>query len=168
VHLEVTGMGASAVAPDRAVISLSVITQASTRAEAIADNARRTRAVIEAVSMLPILAVTSSGTGVTLIPNRGFRATQSITIVGKPEDIARIHDAGVRAGANQSSGVHFEVADAWPARKAALRLAVARARADAHVVARAAGVGLLGPAHVHIEPEPGRFAGVRVVYRTAT
>jgi uncharacterized protein YggE len=164
VRIEVTGMGAVQVAPDQAVISLSVITRASSRAEAVTDNGTRTQAVIEAVSTLPVLAVTSSGIGVTPIHNRGFRATQSVTIVGRPEDIAHVYDVGVRAGANQSSGVSLQLADEWPHRAVALRLAVERARADARVVAEATGMEL-GPMCVRIEPEPGLFASVRVVYR---
>ncbi|HVH99199.1 MAG TPA: SIMPL domain-containing protein [Enhygromyxa sp.] len=170
--IEVTAAGEVEVAPDQAVISLTVITQAKTAAEAAACNAERTRAVIDAVSALPIDGLTTVGVGINPItaydPESdaseivGFRATNGVTVVTKPADAGRIYDAGVQAGANQSSGISFRLADERPHREAALRMAIERAHADARVVAEAAGINLLGPQTIHIDPgvEP-------LVYRAA-
>ncbi|MFO7564574.1 MAG: SIMPL domain-containing protein [Enhygromyxa sp.] len=170
--IEVTGAGEVEVSPDQAVISLSVITQADTAAEASAANARRMHSVIDAVADLPHRRVTTSGLGVTPItrydPERdnseitGFRATNSVTVVTEPADAGRIYDAGVKAGANQSSGISYRVADERPYRAEALRLAVERALADARTVAETAALELLGPQSVQIDPGDGA-----IVYRAA-
>jgi hypothetical protein len=170
--IEVTGAGEVEVAPDQAVISLTVITQAKTATEAAASNATRTRAVIDAVAGLAHGGITTAGVGVNPITSYdpetnvseivGFRATNGVTVVAKPADAGRIYDAGVQAGANQSSGIGFRVADERPHREAALRMAMERAHADARVVAEAAAIGLVGPASIHIDPGVEPF-----VYRAA-
>ena len=128
--------------------------------------------MIDAVSALPIDGLTTVGVGINPItaydPESdaseivGFRATNGVTVVTKPNDAGRIYDAGVQAGANQSSGISFRLADERPHREAALRLAIERAHADARVVAETAGISLLGPQLIHIDPgvEP-------LVYRAA-
>lgn len=170
--IEVTAAAEVEVAPDQAVISLSVITQAKGAAEAAADNATSMQAVIDAIAGLPHDGLTTIGVGVNPITSYdpqgdsteiiGFRATNGVTVTAKPADAGRIYDAGVQAGANQSSGISFRVADERPHRDAALRMAMDRAHADARVVAETAAVELVGPQSIHIDPgvEP-------LVYRAA-
>ncbi|HLT36779.1 MAG TPA: SIMPL domain-containing protein, partial [Enhygromyxa sp.] len=167
------GAGEVEVAPDQALISLTVITQAQTAAEAAARNAERMQAVIDAVTGLAHEDLSTSGLGISPITSYdpetdasrivGFRATNGVTVTATPGDAGRIYDAGVQAGANQSSGVTFRVADERPYRDQALRIAVERAHADARTVAGAAAIALLGPERIQIDPGPGPIA-----YRAAT
>jgi uncharacterized protein len=55
------------------------------------------------------------------------------------ELVGRVVDAAVGAGANRVTGISFELSDPRTAYHEALRLAVARARAEAEVLADALG-----------------------------
>src|SRR5690606_28443961 len=77
-----------------------------------------------------------------------------VEVLTKPIYAGRIYDAGVEAGANQSSGISFRVQDERPYREEALRLAVKQAYADARVVAETAAIKLEGPVSIEIDPTP--------------
>ena len=170
--LQVTGTGKVQVAPDEAVIHLGVLTEGKTAAEATASNARFTQAVINAVSMLPNHGVTTEGLSVSPIlsydPNThvgtivGFRATNGVEVKTKVGYAGQIYDAGIGAGANQSSDITFRVQDETPHREDALRIAVETAQREAELVAKSANVELKGPESISIDPAAGRL-----VYRAA-
>jgi uncharacterized protein len=161
----VTGTGKVQVAPDEAVVHLTIVTDGRTAAEAVAQNARQTQAVINAVSALPNHGVTTSGLSVFPItsfdPNTGvstivgFRATNSVNVTTKPEYVGQIYDAGLAAGANQSSGITFRLRDEVPVREEALRLAVDAAFREANVVAAAAGLEVGDIESLQVEPGDG-------------
>lgn len=165
--LQVTGTGKVQVAPDEAVIQLGIVTEGRTAAEATASNARYTQTVIDAVSAQPNHGVTTSGLSVSPIisydPNTrvgtivGFRATNGVEVKTKIEYAGQVYDAGLAAGATQSSGITFRIRDEAPHREEALRLAVAEACREAQLVAGAAGVELKGADSIQIEPPGGRF-----------
>ncbi|HSK01785.1 MAG TPA: SIMPL domain-containing protein [Kofleriaceae bacterium] len=165
-NVTATGTGKVQVAPDEAVVQLSIITEGTTAAEAVAANARYTQAVINAVSAQPNHGVTTSGLSVYPIVNYqqdqppkivGFRATNGVEVTTKPDYVGQIYDAGIAAGANQSSGITFRVQNEAPHREEALRLAMEQAFAEAKVVAIAANVELRGVETVQIEPPQERF-----------
>ena len=54
----------------------------------------------------------------------GYRATNNVAVKTKIAYAAQIFDAGIRAGANESSGISFGLRDETPFREDALRLAV--------------------------------------------
>lgn len=163
--LEVSGTGRVEVSPDEAVVGLSVVTEAKTAAEAVADNAKATQAVVQAVSALPNHGVTTFGlsvspltrydqaTGTTTIV--GFRATNGVSVRTKIDYAGRVFDEGIRAGANQSSGIDFRLQNEAPHRERALELAVDEAHAQARAVAKAAGVELVGPRSISVDPSGG-------------
>lgn len=165
--LQVTGTGKVQVTPDEAVIRLGVVTEAKTAAEATASNARRTQAVIDAVSTLPNHGVTTEGLSLNPIisydPNTrvptivGFRATNGVEIRTKVAYAGQIYDAGIGAGANQSSDITFQVQDETPYREDALRIAVEAAQREAELVAKIANIEIKGAETVHIEPPGERF-----------
>ena len=161
-YLTVTGVGSVQVEPDEAVVQLGVVTEAGTAAEAVASNARQTQAVLDAVSAQPNHGITTSGLSVSPIinyePNSsvskivGFRATNSVEVTTKIGYVGQIYDAGITAGANESSGITFRVRDEGPQRKEALRLAVEQAFDEAKLVAAAADIDLRGVDSIQVDP----------------
>ncbi len=168
--LQVTGTGKVQVAPDEALIHLGVVVDGKTAAEAVAGNARRTQAVIDAVSAQPNHGVTTLGLSVTPIlsydPNTsvgtivGFRASNGVEVKTKIGHAGQIYDVGIAAGATQSSGISFRIQHEGPHREEALRVAVEEAYKEASIVARAARVELEGATSIQIDP-----GGGRIVYR---
>jgi uncharacterized protein YggE len=165
-YLTVTGVGNVQVEPDEAVVQLGIVTEAGTAAEAVASNARQTQAVLDAVSAQPNHGITTSGLSVNPIivyePNSttskivGFRATNSVEVTTKIGYVGQIYDAGITAGANESSGITFRVRDEGPHRKEALRLAVEQAFEEAKIVAGAADIDLRGIDSIQVDPPEGR------------
>jgi uncharacterized protein YggE len=168
--LQVTGTGKVQVTPDEAIVQLGVLTDGKTAADAAATNARQTQALIDAVSSQPNHGVTTTGLSVNPIisydPNThvgtivGFRATNGVEVKTKVDYAGQIYDAGIKAGANQSSGITFRVQNEAPHREEALRIAVEEAHREAKIVAKAARVELDGAESIQVDPSGGR-----VVYR---
>lgn len=163
--LEVTGTGRVMVAPDEATVQLTVITEGKTAGEAVAANAQQAQSVIEAVSDQPNHGVTTSGLGVSPIIEYevsskprivGYRATNTVVVKTKVDHAGQVFDAGIQAGANESSGISFGVSNDDHCREQALRLAVKDAYFEARTVATTADVELEGPETITIEPSGGR------------
>jgi hypothetical protein len=153
------------VAPDEAIVHLSIVTEGSNAAEAVASNGRQAQAVIDAVSAEPNHGVTTSGLSVYPIMSYdpdtsvgrivGFRATSGVDVTTKPGYVGQVFDAGITAGANQSSGITFRVQNETPYREEALRLAVEAAFKEAQIVAGAANLDLRGIDSMQVEPGDG-------------
>lgn len=146
------------VPPDRARISIGVQTRAVTAADAAVQNSRKQRAVIDAIKARGVPAEQISTSNFNVIPETRYdregqaapRTTSYLVINTITVELRRIDlvgpviDASLAAGANQINSLSFGIIAADSARRAALAIAVARSRADAEMVARAAG-GSLGP-----------------------
>lgn len=157
-QIMVSASGEVRVAPDRATIHVGVQTRATTAAEAAAQNSRRQRAVIDAIKARGIAAEQIGTMGFNVIPEtrydrEGQAAPRTISYLVSnivTVDVRRIDlvgpviDAALAAGANQINSLSFGITAADSARRAALASAVTKARADAEIMARAAG-GTLGP-----------------------
>lgn len=153
-----TGQGEVRVAPDRATISVGVQTRAATAAEAAAQNSRRQRAVIDAIRARGVPAEQIATSAFNVIPETrydregqavprtlSYLVSNIVTVDLRRIDlVGPVIDAALGAGANQVHSLNFGIANADSARRAALAIAVNRSRADAEVMARAAG-GALGP-----------------------
>ncbi len=160
--IETMGHGEVSAPPDEAIVMLDVMTQAKTAAEAVSANAERTQAVIDAVMKEPNHGVTTTGLGVHPIYKydpetntstiTGFRATNGVRVKTKPSSAGQVYDAGIKAGANVSSGISYRIQDEAPLRENALRMAVEHAFAEAGIVADTAEVKLLGPEAISIDP----------------
>ena len=138
-------------APDEALVTLGVRTDASTAQEAMQTNAAHMSDVIRALldagldeSDLATASISlyprwdDTGTGVV-----GFTAENQVTATVHDLDrVGAIIDRGVGAGANLASGITFRVSNGNEAADRALAEAVADARRKAEILAEAGGAGL--------------------------
>jgi uncharacterized protein YggE len=151
-----TGTGEIRVAPDRATVFVGVQSRAPTAASAAADNSRRQRAILDTLHALGLGSDQLSTINYNVSPEMqynpnnqppkviGYSVTNTVRAdVRKLDDVARVIDAVLSNGANEISGLQFYSSKADSARRAAMAIAVANARADAEVLAKAAG-GTLG------------------------
>jgi uncharacterized protein YggE len=151
------GQGEVKVAPDRATVTIGVQSRAATAAAATAENSRKQKAVIDAIRKrgVPAEQIATMGFNVnpeTQYDRNGQTAPKTLSYVvsnmvtielTQLDLVGPVIDAGITAGANQIHGLDYRIANADSARRAALSIAVVRARGDAEVAARAAG-GSLG------------------------
>lgn len=153
-QIVVSASGEVRIQPDRATIMVSVETRGATAAAASAENAKRLRSVSEALrtKIGPSDLLSTVGYSVTsddrfdagqrktvgyITRNTVVLETQTIDKVGSYIDVA------LSSGANLISGLRFWSSSIDKARREALAIAVASARADAESMAKAAG-GSLG------------------------
>lgn len=162
--LNANGEGSVAVVPDIAVVTIGVTTRATTAREALDQNSADTASVIAAVQAEGVADrdIGTSGFSVSPVyeePPRNAQpqngAPQLPAIVGYQvsntvrvtiRDVATsggILDKVVSAGANQVSGIRFDVSDPDTPADEALKLAIADARKKAELMAEAAGVRLV-------------------------
>jgi uncharacterized protein YggE len=158
----VTGEGEVLAKPDQARISAAVVTQAPTAQMAAEGNATAMSRVMGALNVLGIAQNKIQTSNYSIQPQYSatqraistYQATNQVTVV--VDDLARIgaiSDALVRAGANQTGGINFTIADPKPIADRARQQAVADAMAKAQTLAAAAGVRL-GPL-LTIQEGPG-------------
>jgi uncharacterized protein YggE len=150
-----TGTGEVQLAPDRATVMVGVQSRAATVAQATGDNARRQRAIIDTLRALGLGSDQIATINFNVSPEMQYPPNQPPKVTGyvvtntvraslkRIEDVGRTIDAALAKGANEVSGVEFTSSRADSARRAAISDAVAHARADAEVMAKAAG-GSLG------------------------
>lgn len=149
-----TASGEATVVPDRGVIFFAVETRAPTAAAAGAENARRQTAVIAAIRAKGIAQEQITTTGYSVGPDErydngqrkvtGYIARNAVVVdVQKIDQIGALIDVALGAGANSIGGLRYYSTKLETARRAALESAVARAKSDADIMARAAG-GTLG------------------------
>jgi uncharacterized protein YggE len=151
-----SGQGEAKVTPDRASILVNVQTRGLTAAVAAADNAQRTKAVLDALAKLGLPKEQLSTEGYTVYPEMaydrnggtprvtGYVVTNTVKAETKqPAQVGAMVDAALGAGANMINSLSFYASSIEEPRRQAIALAVANARADADAMARAAG-GALG------------------------
>lgn len=161
-QMRVQGQGVIAVAPDMARITLGVVQEAKTAADAMDAMSTAMAAVMDQMTAAGI-DPKHVQTGSLRLDQRyenyndgprkpvGYAAYADIQVQVFDLDIlGAVLDAAVRDGANQMNGLRFDIADKAPHLIAARRAAVADARAKAEVYADAAGT-TLGPIMVIAE-----------------
>jgi uncharacterized protein len=145
------------VTPDRATVQVGVQTRAATAAAASSQNSQKQTAIIAAIKARGIPAEQIGTSNFNVIPETRYdregqsapRTTSYLVIntitveVKRIDQVGPVIDAALGAGANQINSLAFGVSNPDSARRAALAVAVAKSRADADVIARAAG-GTLG------------------------
>ncbi len=150
----VTVVGTATIksAPDEAVISLGVQTQAATAQGALNQNAERMVAVLQALFGQGIGKDDIATSYVSLYPTygntgmeiTGYQAANQVDVTVREMDkVGAVIDASVEAGANLSSGISFRLSDQNQGVNEALQAAVADARSKAESLA-AAGDAQLG------------------------
>lgn len=158
--ISLTGTGEIAVAPDEAIISSGVITEATTAREALDANNGAIARVIAAIKEAGIEARDIQTAGVSVTPryryprNDGREDSETPRIIGytvsntvsvRVRDLARlgqVMDQVVTVGANRIDGISFVVSDADARLDEARGAAVRDARRKAEIYAEAAGVKL--------------------------
>ncbi|MCR4338660.1 MAG: SIMPL domain-containing protein [Gemmatimonadaceae bacterium] len=153
--ISVSAQGSTRITPDRATVQIGVQTQGSTAAAASAENAHVAQRVVAAVKALGIGAEQISTVNYSVNPeyrdieNRrpeviGYMVHNTVVVdVRQIEQVGRVIDASLGAGANMINSLNFYASNTEEARRVALAAAVEKARTEAEVIARAAG-GTLG------------------------
>jgi len=140
------------IAPDRAMLTFAVETRGRTAAAAGTENARIQAAVLDTLRRLGIASAQLKTQGVSINPEYeypreggrptvvGYQAQNSIQVeVRQISLIGTVIDAGLSRGATNVGGLRFFASSTEAATRDAMRKAVTRARADADVIADAAG-----------------------------
>ncbi len=174
-RITVTGEGRVEAAPDMATVSLGVVTEGTTAAEAMAANTIQLAAVLEQLKMGGIEDRDIQTSGLSLNPNWqqteadptprivGYQASNMLTVrVRKLDQLGTVLDKTISDGANSFNGLTFGLSDPAPALDEARKRAVTDAMARAKLLTQAAGL-TLGPV-VSIS-EGGGFGGPQPMYR---
>lgn len=174
-----SGSGVVKLKPDRATLTVAVVTRAASAAEAGRLNATRILPVIAALKRqrLPDSAIVSTGytvsidrdplgrTPVSADTPQTYVARNAIRVSLTDLDmLGRLVDTALSAGASEIANISFASSRAGEARQRAIGAAVRSARADAEAAAAAAG-GVLGALiEVSLQPEYGVAGGRAVEY----
>lgn len=153
------------VTPDRAQVTVSVQTENADVKVAQSENANRMDAVVKAIkavgiadsdirtsgySIYPVYDETSSLFGRNV---KTYRVTNSVQVtIRDVTKTGEVIDAAVAAGANQVDSIMFMVSEELEQslRNEVLGKAVRKARADADIVAAAAGVTITGVKEINV------------------
>jgi uncharacterized protein len=157
--ITVTGDGKITVVPDIAHISVGVVTDGKTAADALAANNTAMRALFKALEALGISERDIQTSSFTITPKYespvsvpehplppvlvGYTVSNQITVtVRKVEETGKVVDALVTEGANCVNGISFGVSDTSKLMDEVRKLAVADARHKAELYAQAAGASV--------------------------
>lgn len=150
-EITATGRGETHLPPTFAIVMVAVSTRAGSATEAASQNAAKVASTMSSLREAGVAAedVSNEGYNVEQAYNEksqrtGFTARNSIRVrVPRVDQVGRMIDAALGGGATDISSVQFGAASIEDARRTAMTEAVQQARADAEVIARAAG-GKLG------------------------
>lgn len=147
------GHGEVKVKPDIALLTISVTTQSKDQAEAVAQNATKTTAMLGALKQAGIAEKDIQTQSYTVQPQYDYQANPPAltgyqvenSVQATVRDLTKVGlviDRTTLAGASQISGVTFDLSDRGKAEAQALAFAVMSAQVKATVMAQAAGVDL--------------------------
>ena len=152
--ISVIGVGKSSVPADRAVFTVGVQSVADTVEAATNQNNDKVTRVVAALKAAGAADKDIRTSRFSISPQQdhrqgalprivGYQVANSVTVrTDKVAEAGRLLQAAVKAGVNTASGLHFELSDPSKGRDEALRAAFADARAQAGVLAHAAGRSL--------------------------
>jgi uncharacterized protein YggE len=157
--LSLTGQGKVTSAPDIAIISSGVVSEAKTARAALDANNAAMADVLKTIaasgvakkdiqtsnfSVQPKYTYRKSSNGTQEAPRiTGYTVSNTVTtIVRDLATLGSVLDSVVSSGANRLSGLSFSIAEPEPLRNEARKQAVAEAIARANLYAQAAGVTL--------------------------
>lgn len=153
-RLEITAESEVAAAPDLAIISAGVVTDAPSAAEALKLNAERMNAVMAAVKSAGIADRDVQTSNLSINPQydyqerkaptvSGYQATNTVTVrLNDLTAVGKVVDALVSAGANQLNGPNFDIKNPDVLMDRARADALAKARARADIYAKAANMSI--------------------------
>lgn len=163
--ITVSGAGQVQVQPDRAVLTIGVVTQATTAGDAVQQNANVMSDVISALEGIGISNSSIQTTSYNIYPQTsccngpqtitGYQVTNQVqvTVVAAGQSLAQLGakagqviDVAASKGANQIYGIQFTASSSalQQAQQTALQQAVQNASAQAHVLASALSVTITG------------------------
>jgi uncharacterized protein YggE len=143
--------------PDRAQVTIGVVSQASTAQTAAAQNATQTSEMLQALK--PALSANGrvKTSGYSLSPDYqypgdgkppkliGYHASNTVLVtLDDLSQLGKIIDTVTRAGANTINGIAFTLRNDETVRAEALGEAAAKARASAEAIAKALNLRVLG------------------------
>lgn len=149
--LNLSAYGETRVEPDMATITLGVMTEGKTAAEAMAANATRMTAVVASLKKAGIAEKDIQTSNLNLNPQYryeenkppilvGYQASNQVSVrVLDLKKLGAAVDATVNAGANQVHGISFGLVDPTAAENAAREAAVKALTAKADLYAKATG-----------------------------
>ncbi len=179
--ISVTGEGETALAPDMATLSLTVMRQAESAREAMTANNEAMRDVIAAMKEAGIANRDLQTSGISIQPRYeqrkddqggqtavivAYEVSNSLTV--RIRDLARtgeILDKSVTLGVNQGGGISFGNDDPSAALTEARKRAVADAIAKAETLSEAAGVKLgsiVNMSEHSVMPRPMPYGAVKM------
>lgn len=153
-QITVSGMGQVTAQPDKATITIGVQMTSPTLAEATKQANDAMTKVLDAIKAQGIDAKEIQTSNYSVSPIQNYKEGEPSTITGyqvmnvvtvtvkKIENVGKVLDAGMGAGANYLGGVYFGVADSSPYEKDARTAAVKDATQIAQTLATSAGVKL--------------------------
>lgn len=151
-EITAAGRGETHIAPTFGVVMIAVTTRAGTAAEAASQNAAKVASTLAAIREAGVAPEDLTNQGYSLEQayddngrrRGGFTARNAIRAqVNRIDQIGRVLDAAIAGGATDISSIQFGSANIEEARRSAMIQAVKQARADAALIATAAG-GSLG------------------------
>lgn len=152
--ITVSGTGLVTLTPDIARVSIGVHSQDASATTAMNDNNEKTEAVIAAIREAGVAEQDIQTTNFSVYPQQQYDDRGTITgiiymvdntvyvTIRDLDKLGDMLDASVRAGANNISGISFDVADKSNALSEARQEAVAEARKQAEELTSASGVRL--------------------------
>jgi uncharacterized protein YggE len=161
-QIGVSSRGEIKVTPDRATIQISVQTRAETAAASASENAKKQKAVIDALKTLGIAASDISTSNYSVYPEQryepnrepvtvGYNVTNTLTVDLKSiATVGPAIDLALAKGANMITSLQLYASNTESARQDAIAQAVRKARSDADAAARAAGGTITGLLEISI------------------
>jgi len=157
-RIQITGEGEVHVAPDMAIVDLTVLREADTAREALSANNTAMRQVLEAMKEAGIAERDLQTSGINIRPRFrhpakdnnlkepkiiGYTVTNSVTVrVRDLKIVGHVLDKSVTLGVNQGGNLRFVNNDTKSVMQEARKLAVADALERARTLAEAAGIKL--------------------------
>lgn len=157
--LSVSGSGMVQGAPNQATITLGVVTQSETAAEAQQENAGKATAIRNALAALGIEDSDVKTEEYSFRPEYSREGKERVVVGYMASNIMRVYvrnvsmvgdvvDTVLANGANTIHSLDFSIRDTDALRKRALESAVKDARSKADAIARALGKSIVGVHHV--------------------
>jgi uncharacterized protein len=160
--ISVSGTGKISAAPDRAEVSMGVLTQGNTAREALAANSEAMASLLETLKQRGIAAKDVQTTQISINPQYsqprpgqqgdfvprivGYQVVNNVRVIERDiSKLGTVLDAVVQAGANQMHGISFQINEPDKLLDEARKRAMADAKRKAELFAGEAGVVLGAP-----------------------
>lgn len=150
-RIDVTASGKVYAAPDKATVQIGVNTQSKSVSEALKQNSQDTTAVIEQVKGLGVDAKDIQTSNFSISPTydesytvvTGYQVSNTVMVTIRDlSQTGALLDGVVEAGANNITGLSFDIADPTELQAEARAQAIVNAKLKAEQMAEAAGVSL--------------------------